>query len=171
MIGHLLSFLVGHGSVVLEIHLVADENPSDVVLRVLFDLVHPGVHAVERVSICDVVNHDDTVSALVVRGGDGLESLLTSCVPNLQLAHFVVRLESPDLEINTDCWHEIVVELVVRESEEEARLADSGVSNHENLEEVVAKQAFVVMHATRKLTIPNFALTWLLSFLVYKIIL
>ena len=41
-------------------------------------------------------------------------------------------------EVNTDCGHKVVCENVVSESEKERGLSDSGVSNKQDLEEIVA---------------------------------
>ena len=85
VVGHLLALFEGDSSLGLQISLVSDQNASDVVLGVLLDLAHPGVHGVEGVSVGDVIGHDDTVGSLVIGGGDGLESLLSGSVPDLQL--------------------------------------------------------------------------------------
>jgi hypothetical protein len=52
---------------------------------VLLDLVHPVLDCTEALAVGDVVSHDDTVSTLIVAGCDGLETFLTSSVPNLKL--------------------------------------------------------------------------------------
>ena len=49
----------------------------------LLDLVHPVLDCTEALAVGDVVSHDDTVSTLIVAGCDGLETFLTSSVPNL----------------------------------------------------------------------------------------
>ena len=53
------------------------------------------------------------MSTLVVAGGDGLESLLAGSVPNLKLAYLLIDVNRADLEIDTDCWHEVLLELVI----------------------------------------------------------
>ena len=83
MVSHLLALLEADGSSALQISLVTDQDPSDVVLRVLLDFAHPGVHSVEGVAVSNVVDDDDTMGTLVVAGCDGLESLLASGIPNL----------------------------------------------------------------------------------------
>ena len=79
------------------------------------------------------------MGALVVAAGDGLEALLTSGVPNLQLDGLAVDLDGTDLEVDSDGGHKVVSEDVIGESEQERGLADAGVSNEEHLEEVIAK--------------------------------
>ena len=53
------------------------------------------------------------MSSLVVAGSDGLESLLSSSIPNLKLANLLIYIDSSDLEIDADCWHEVFLELVI----------------------------------------------------------
>ena len=113
VIRHLLSLLERDCSFVLQISLVAHKDPSNIVLRVLLDLAHPGVHGVEGVAISDVVHDDNAVSPLVVARCDRLEALLARCVPNLQLAHLVVALNRANLEVDTDSGHEVLLEGVI----------------------------------------------------------
>ena len=113
MIRHLLPLLEGNLSSALKISLVADQDASDVILGIFFDLAHPGVHGGERVTVSDVVNHNDAVGALVVARRDGLEALLTSSIPDLQLANLVVDVDGANLEVDADCWHEVLLELVI----------------------------------------------------------
>lgn len=116
VVGHLLTFLEGDRPFVLHVSFVANEDASDVILRELFNFGHPSVNSVERVTVRDVVNHNDSVGTLVVRRGDSLKSFLSSCVPNLEFTHFVVRVDSSDLEVDSDGWLEILLKLVISES-------------------------------------------------------
>ena len=63
----------------------------------------------------------------VIGVGYGSESLLACGVPYLQFDVFVVGSHRFEPEIHADGGHVILVELVVRESEQEAGLADGGV--------------------------------------------
>jgi hypothetical protein len=90
------------------------------------------------------------VSALVVAASDGLEALLASGVPDLELDCLAIDINSSDFlqgrlaregatyEVDANCWHEVVCEHVVSESEQQRGLSDSGVSNQQHFEEVVA---------------------------------
>ena len=113
VISHFLAFLERDCASVLEISLVSDQDSSDVVLSVLLDLTHPGVHGVEGVTVSDVVDNNDTVGTLVVAGCDGLEALLASSVPNLELADLVVDIDCANLEVDTDSGHEVLLELII----------------------------------------------------------
>ena len=113
MVGHLLTFFKGDSSSVLQIRLVSDQDPRDVVLGVLLNFTHPSVHGVERVTVRDVVDDDDSVGSLVVAGSDSLEALLAGRVPNLQLAHLLIDVDRADLEVDSDSRHEVLLELVI----------------------------------------------------------
>lgn len=56
------------------------------------DLVHPVLDSTEALAVGDVVSHDDTVSTLIIAGSDGLETLLASSVPDLELNGLSVDL-------------------------------------------------------------------------------
>ena len=46
----------------------------------------------------------------VVWGGQGAESFLASCVPNLKLYHVIVMLDCLEFEINSDCVENVLIE-------------------------------------------------------------
>jgi len=53
------------------------------------------------------------MSALVVAGGDGLETFLASSVPNLKLDCLAVYLIVPNLEVDSDGGHKAVIEDII----------------------------------------------------------
>ena len=113
MVGHLLAFFERHGALVLQIALVSYQNSCNVVLGVLLNLAHPGVDSVERIAVSNVVNHNDTMGALVVTRCDRLESLLASSIPDLQLADLLVDVDGANLEVDSNCWHKVLLEVVI----------------------------------------------------------
>ena len=140
VLGELLALVRGDLARVSHVALVSDKDAGDVVGGVLLDLVHPVLDRGEALAVSDVVSYDDTVSALVVGRGDGLEALLAGGVPDLQLDGLSVDLDSTDLEVNANSGHEVVCEHVVSETEQQGGLADTGVADQEHLEEVVAME-------------------------------
>ena len=103
----------------------------------------------ERLLVGDVVNKKNAHGAAVVSGGDGSKPFLmvvlanilqnkrmnarmtfylAGGVPNLQLAALVVDFDSANLEIDADGGDERSVESVIREAEQQAALAYTGVS-------------------------------------------
>mmetsp|Transcript_12876 Transcript_12876/g.21781 ORF Transcript_12876/g.21781 Transcript_12876/m.21781 type:complete len:220 (-) Transcript_12876:3-662(-) len=137
VVGQLLALGVLHGSLVLQVLLVADEDAGDIFLCVLIDLAHPLGDLGEGVPVRDVIGHNNSVRPLVVAASDGLEPLLPGRVPDLQLNCLSVHVNCSDFEIHPDRGHEVVIEHVVRESEEQRGLADSGVADEEHFEEVI----------------------------------
>ena len=53
------------------------------------------------------------MGAFVVAGGDGFETFLTGCVPDLKFDYFTVDFVVSDFEIDTNCWHEAVRERII----------------------------------------------------------
>ena len=150
MLSEFLALVGGDLAGVGHIALVSNEDARDVVRGVLLNLAHPVLDGAEALSVGDVVSHDDAVSALVVAARDGLKALLAGSVPNLELNGLSVDIDGSDFlqtrlareggtyEVDSDCGHEVVCEHVVSESEQQGGLSDSGVSNQQHLEEVIA---------------------------------
>ena len=53
------------------------------------------------------------MSTLIITTSDGLEPLLTSSIPNLELNGLAIYVNSSDFEVDTNGWHEIIVENVI----------------------------------------------------------
>lgn len=104
----------------------------------LLNLVHPVLNGTETLTISDVVGDDDTVSALVVAACNRLEAFLPGGIPDLQLDRLSVHFDGPDLKVDSNGGHEVICEHVVSESQEEGGLADTGVSDQQHLEQIVA---------------------------------
>jgi len=111
---HFLTFFGSNSPLVLEIRLISDEDARNVVVwRIFLRLRHPGVHSVETVPVGDVVSNNDTVGTLVVARRDCLKTLLTGSIPDLQFADLIIAVDRSNFEVDTDCWHEIFLELIV----------------------------------------------------------
>jgi hypothetical protein len=59
-------------------------------------------HTVETSLICHIVHQQNSHRTAVVRCCDGAETLLTRCVPDLQLHALAVELDGADLEVDAD---------------------------------------------------------------------
>lgn len=66
---------------VFHIAFVAYKQLVDALCGVTVDFLQPLLDVIERVHVCHVVNHADSMSASVVGGCDGSESFLASCIP------------------------------------------------------------------------------------------
>ena len=82
----------------------------------LVDFTHPPRYCSERFSGCQVECHDNAVSAPVVVLGNGLESFVACCVPDLKLDDLTVQVNRSDFEIDTYRRYVALCELVVLES-------------------------------------------------------
>ena len=100
--------------------------------------MQPLLHVVEGLVVGDVVDDDDAVGSAVVGRGNGAEALLPRGVPNLELDGLAVELDGADLEVDPDGGDVRLGVGVVGKSEEEARLSDAGISDEQELEQVIA---------------------------------
>ena len=76
----------------------------------------------------------------VVTSRNSPKSFLASSVPDLKLADFVVRVDCADFEVHSNCWHEILLKLIVCKSQEKARFSDTRIADKQHFEEIVATQ-------------------------------
>ena len=53
------------------------------------------------------------MGALIITASDGFKSLLTGGIPNLQLDCLSIDVNSSNLEVYTDCGHEIIIEHII----------------------------------------------------------
>ena len=74
---------------------------------------HPLGHLGIRVPVRDIICHNDAMGSLIVRRCDSLESLLSCRIPDLKLDSFAVYINGSDLEVDSDGWHEVVMEYIV----------------------------------------------------------
>ena len=94
VLSKLLTLIGGDLSGLGHVALVANQDAGDVVGSVFLDLVHPVLYCAEALAIGDIVGHNDTVGTLVIAGGDSLETLLASSVPNLELNGLSINFDS-----------------------------------------------------------------------------
>lgn len=90
--------------IVLQVALVADKQLHNILIAELVDLGQPVLDILEGLTVCDIIDEDDSVGTLVVWGGDGLKSLLSCSIPDLKLDSAAVEIERANLEVNTDGW-------------------------------------------------------------------
>ena len=53
------------------------------------------------------------MSTLIITTCDGLEPLLTGSIPNLELNGLSININSSNFEVDTNGWHEIIIENIV----------------------------------------------------------
>lgn len=66
-----------------QIAFVADQQLVNAFAGVTFDFLQPLLNVVKRFLVCAIVHNNNTVSATIIRRGDGTETLLASSVPLL----------------------------------------------------------------------------------------
>jgi hypothetical protein len=118
---------------VQHVALVPHEDLVDVYVGVLLDLGYPVSDGLEGPAVGDVVHEEDALRASEVGRGDGPETLLSGRVPDLELDALAVHLHVLDLEIDADCGNKRGGEGVIGVTQEEAGLANAGVTDHEQL--------------------------------------
>lgn len=116
----------------LKIGLIPDENNCYFIVGVWFGLIHPFAHIIKWISICDVIDKDDTDRASIIGTSDGLKSLLPCLhkhrlygIPNLKFNVFWASLNDFRAELNTDGRVMIELELFLKELQKHAGLSDA----------------------------------------------
>ena len=153
VLGHLGTTLLADIAFVFQIALVAHQDSGDVVSSVLLNLRHPVMDVLVRLLVGDIVGNNDSVGTLVVGSSDGLEALLASGIPDLELDLLGVNLDGLDFEVDSDGRHEVVCEGVVSETDQEGGFTHTGTADEEHFEEVVAIKRSKLKRLTGKLTI------------------
>jgi len=92
------------------------------------------VLTVERPLVGDIVHEQNAHGATVVCRGNCPEALLASGIPDLELDTLTIKLDRPNLEVDTNGGDERGGEGVLTEPQQTARLADARVTNQEELD-------------------------------------
>ncbi len=66
----------------------------------ILDLANPVANVVKTVLAGAIISEDDALGSSVVGLSDGPESLLASCVPDLNFNCLYVQIYVPDFEVN-----------------------------------------------------------------------
>merc|ERR1711934_477138 len=101
------------------------------------NLLQPLCDVIERHLIRDIKHHNDAVGAPVVAARNRAESLLSRCVPDLQLHPLPVDCDRLYLKIHSNCAYKAVCEHIVRKPEQQTTLAYSTIPNDEELEQMI----------------------------------
>ena len=119
--------------------LVSEQHQLALSRRVSVHLAEPVRHIVKRGPRSNVVDNDDAICPSVVRRGDGLEPLHPCRVPHHEFHNLAIDFDGAEPKVNPDRGDEGAGETVVRESQQQARFADTGVSNQDELYHVVVR--------------------------------
>ena len=113
MIGKFFCLLIWHLSLIFKILLVSNENSWDIFLGVLINFTHPFWDLGEWITIGNIVGYYDTMGTLIIATSNSFKSLLTGGIPNLEFNGLSIDINSSDFKVNTDCWHEIIIENII----------------------------------------------------------
>lgn len=137
-VGKFLALFRRDHTLARQIGLITHQKLVDVLGSVSINLVQPLLYIVEGFLIGDIVDNDNSVGAAIVRRCNGAESFLSGCIPDLELDRLSVQLDRSNFEVNANGGNVGFGVGVVRESKEQTRLTDAGVSNKEQLEQIIA---------------------------------
>ena len=73
----------------------------------------------------------------IVGGRDGSESLLAGGVPDLQFDRLTIEFNGSDLEVHTNGGDVVLGVGVVGETQQQARLSDTGIADQQQLKQVI----------------------------------
>jgi len=137
-VGKFLALLRRDNTLARQIGLITNEKLVDVLRCVSINLVQPLLYIVEGFLVGDIIDNDNSMGTAVVRRCNGTETFLSGCVPDLELNSLAVQFDGTNFEINTDSGNVRFGVRVIRESKEQTRFTDTGVSNKEKLEQIIA---------------------------------
>jgi len=136
-VGEFLALLRRDDTLARQIGLIAHQKLVDVLGGVSINLVQPLLYIVEGFLVGDIVHDDNSVGAAVIRRCNGTESFLSGGIPDLELDRLSVQFDRSNLKVNTNGGNVGFGVSVVRESKEQTRFTDAGVSNKEQLEQII----------------------------------
>ncbi len=140
-----LCTLESHFSLLFHLCLVAYQVDSHILTCVLLDFFEPFHKVHEGVLARHIIGQEHAMRTTVEDTGDRLEGLLAGCVPDLQLDYLAPVYFQPERpEFDTDSDLMLDLELVVHDSLHEATLADTGISNNDQLEQVVLRRQCLI---------------------------
>ena len=137
-VGEFLTLFRRNDTLARQIRLITHQQLVDVFGGVSINLVQPLLNIVEGFLVGHIVYDDNSVSPAIVRGCNGSESFLSGGIPDLELDGLSIQLNCSDFEINTNGGDVGFGVSVVCESKEQTRFTDTGVSNKEQFEQIVA---------------------------------
>ena len=95
-ISKFLSLFGGNNTLARQIGLVTYKKLVDILRGISIDFMQPLFHIIERLLVRYIINDDNSVRPAVVRGGNGTETFLSGCIPNLKLDGLSVKFDGTD---------------------------------------------------------------------------
>ena len=91
--------------------------------------MHPLFDIVEGLFVSNIVDNDDALGSSIVAWSQSSESFLSSSVPDLQFDDLFIQLNGLDLEVDSDGVEEVLVEGVLRVSQQQTGLTYAWVAD------------------------------------------
>ena len=136
-LGEILAVPYLHLPIILLVALAPHDDHLRVDGRILARGLDPQCAVVEGDPIRDVIHDHDSVRAAVVRVGQSPEALLSGRVPHLHLVVLLPHEQPLALVVDPHCGRLLRVELVLRETQHEAGLADREVPDQQDFVDVL----------------------------------
>lgn len=133
---HLTSFCLDH-FLICHVRFVPDQNALDRISRMLVNRLHPVSNVQKGVLVSDVVDQEDPICTAVIGRSYRAKAFLTCRVPDLKLDPFTVQVNGLDLEVDSNRSNESRREGIVRKSEQQAGFSDTGIANHQQLDQYI----------------------------------
>ena len=109
MLGKLLSLLFADLAFVFQVTLISHKHFTYVVVRKFIYFMHPLADVFKGLSICDIIDNNNSVCAPIVTGGERPKPLLSGGIPNLELNILAVHFYGLYFEIHSDCVEKVLV--------------------------------------------------------------
>jgi len=121
----------------LKLTLVADKVDSDVLSRVLLDLLQPTAKILKSLIARNVIGQENAVCTTVENPRHRFERLLARGVPDLKLDDLTIDKKAVAAKLDSNCDLVLLLEFVIHDTLHEAGLAYTSVADDDQLVEVI----------------------------------
>ena len=141
-LSHFSSLLFLHLPLMIHITLGSDKYLADCLCSVALDLFDPACYILEGLLVIDGICEDDTGRSLVVSLSDVSKSLLSCCIPDLQLDFRVINVDGFEFEVHTNGGYVAVLEDTIAELSQQVGFTYPTVAYDDDLSKEIV---FVVL--------------------------
>ena len=130
----IISFFIGHLSFLFKIGFVANDKDLTVLRSIVFNGVNPVLNSVKWSSICYIIDHNGSLSILIISLGNCVEPFLASSVPKLHSYIIVFYFERFSKKVNCQSALILVAESVVNIPLKYVGFSNTWVSKNNHLD-------------------------------------
>lgn len=139
-----LNLLLGNCSI-SDVCFISHQNQHCWGVGVALDFIDPVIFdIVERIAVVEVEDEENSVWICIILEGtfivgvdNGAETLLSCSIPDLHFNNFLVDVDGLESEIHSDCYHVILVKIVISEPQQKWTFSYCWVSHHHKFEQMV----------------------------------